>query len=63
MMEQIWIIKGKNKKFSDNELVMMIKQGLLNGKDEIATMELKKWIKIEDSIYQFYLKGDNHETI
>ena len=63
MMEQIWIIKGRNKKFSDNELVMMIKQGLLNGKDEIATMELKKWIKIEDSIYQFYLKGDNHETI
>lgn len=58
MMEQIWIIKGRNKKFSDNELVMMIKQGLLNGKDEIATMELKKWIKIEDSIYQFYLKGD-----
>lgn len=57
------MIKGKNEKYSDEELVSMIEQGVLNGDDYIGTAEMKVWIKIKDTIYQFYLKEDANETL
>lgn len=57
-MEEIWIIKGKEKRYTDAKLVELIKRGLLTGNDYIATKELNRWVKIADSIYEFYLKGE-----
>ena len=62
-MEEVWIVKGIDKKYSDEELVKLIKQGILGADDYIATKELNKWVKISDSIYQYYLKEALNETL
>ena len=62
-MNKIWRIRGVQEKFSDEELVMLIKQGSLNGDNYITTSEMKTWIKIQDSIYQYYLKEKTDETL
>lgn len=63
MTARIWKVRGREEKFTDEELVDMIRQGLLRGNDYIATNDMKVWLKIEDSIYQFYLKEKAYETI
>ncbi len=63
MNKNIWTIKGKKEKVSDKTLIEMIKNGELTGSDYIKTRELSKFVRIDDSIYEFYLKGRNDETI
>lgn len=55
-MNKIWVVKGRNVKYSDDEIIKMISCGELKGDDYIATLEINKWVKIADSIYQYYLK-------
>ena len=57
-MNKIWKIRGKEGKFTDEELIRMIKEGELSYDDYITTNEMKTWLRIRDTIYQFYLKGD-----
>ena len=45
---------------TDEELILAIKNGLLKGDDVLLSLELKEEVKIEDSIYSFYLK-EQHE--
>lgn len=54
-MNKIWRIRGKEGKYTDEELINMIKQGALYKEDYITNSDMKTWIKIEDTIYQFYL--------
>lgn len=63
MNKLIWKIRGVNEKFSDEQLVLMIKQGSISGEDFIATSDMKEWIKVKNSIYQYYLKENKNETI
>lgn len=63
MASKIWKIKGYEGTFSDEQLITLIKQGKLKGSDAVSTREIKKWIKIENSIYQYYLTGGSNETI
>lgn len=63
MNKNIWTIKGKKEKVSDKALIEMIKSGELTGSDYIKTRELSKFVRIDDSIYEFYLKGRNDEAI
>ncbi len=63
MNKNIWTIKGKKEKVSDKALIEMIKNGELTGSDYIKTRELSKFVRIDDSIYEFYLKGRNDEAI
>ena len=63
MKQQIWKIRGVKERFSDEELVEMIKQGSLSGEDYIATNDMKAWIEVKESIYQFYLKEKTNETL
>lgn len=63
MKQLIWKIRGVKEKYSDEDLVMMIKQGSLSGKDYIATNDMKEWIQVKESIYQYYLKEDTNETL
>ena len=61
-MKKIWNVKNKNS-YTDEELIEAIKHGNVNGDDLIISDMLKNYIKVSDSIYQFYLEGHNSETI
>ena len=62
-MNKIWRIKDKNEKYSDEELITMIKNGNIKKDDYIKTDDMKDYIKVEESIYQFYLEGEGNEVI
>ena len=55
----LWTIKGKKEKISDEKLIMLIKQGKLKGDDLIKNNDLKKFIPLSDTIYEFYLRSAN----
>ena len=56
---KIWRIKGFEGKFSDEEIIELIQRGELKPDYCLSTKDMKKWIKLSDSIYQFYLgKGE-----
>ena len=59
---KIWQIKDRPKSLilTDEQLIIAIKNGLLNGDDVLISVDLKDDIAIKDSIYSFYLK-DPHE--
>ena len=61
-MNKIWKIRGLEGKYTDEELITMIKNGELSGNDYISNSDMKTWMKIKDTIYQFYLGGED-ETI
>lgn len=56
-MNKIWKIQGFDKKLSDEELIEMIKNRSFLGDNKIKTNEMKKYLKIKDTIYNFYLRG------
>ncbi|MBQ6559342.1 MAG: DUF4339 domain-containing protein [Erysipelotrichaceae bacterium] len=60
---KIWKIKGYEGSFTDEELIGMISSGQVKKDFAITTKEMKKWVKVSDSIYQFYLKEDGHENL
>lgn len=57
--KMLWTIKGKKEKISDEKLIMLIKQGKLKGDDLIKNNDLKKFIPLSDTIYEFYLRSAN----
>ena len=59
MNNKIWKIKDKEELLSDKELIDLLINKVLNGNDEIKCHEMKDYIKIKDSIYQFYLEDKN----
>lgn len=59
---KIWRIKGYEGQFSDDELIELIVKGEVKSDFSVTTKEMKKWVKIKDSIYQYYLEDEN-ETI
>lgn len=56
MQAKIWKIRRTNEKLSDEELIEKIKDGSIKGDDYIATNDIKVWIQVKESIYQYYLK-------
>ncbi len=62
MNKNIWTIKGRKEKVSDEVLIKMIKNGELTKNDYIKNRDLNRFVKIDDSIYEFYLRGE-HENI
>ena len=58
-MNKIWKIRGREGRFTDEELIRMIENGEVTRDDYISTNEMKTWMKIKDTIYQFYLKRGN----
>ena len=63
MNKNIWTIKGRKEKVSDEVLIKLIKNGELTKDDYIKNRDLNRFVKIDDSIYEFYLKGDNNENL
>ena len=60
---KIWKIKSYEGSFTDEEIVDLIKRGQLKGEDALSSRDMKKWVKIKDSIYQFYLEDKENETL
>ena len=58
MDKKVWKIKGYEGKFSDEQLVSLLKSARLTGEDSITSKDLKTFIKIKNSIYAYYLKED-----
>ena len=61
-MKKTWNVKNKDS-YSDEELIEAIKNGSVKGEDFIISDTLKDYIKVSDSIYQFYLEGKVDEAI
>lgn len=60
---KIWRIKGFEGQFSDEEVIDLIRKGEIKEDYSLSTREMKKWVKLKDSIYQYYLEGNENETV
>lgn len=60
---KIWKIQGFDGVFTDEEIISLIKRGEIKPDYALSTREMKKWVKVKDSIYQYYLEDINNETI
>lgn len=63
MASKIWKIKGYEGTFSDEQIIKLIKRGKLTGEDSLCSKDIKNFIKIKDSIYQYYLGRKKDETV
>lgn len=63
MVSKVWKIKGYQGSFSDEQIIRLIKSGKLKGDDSLSSKDIKEYIKIKDSIYQYYLERLENETI
>ncbi len=52
---KIWKVRGKEERYTDEELIRAIKDGTVGPDEAVSTRDMKVWIKVKDSIYQFYL--------
>ena len=59
MENNLWYVRRQDGKkeggFTDEQLKALIDKGIVEGPDEIWTMKMKNWMKLEDSIYSFYI--------
>ena len=54
-----WEVSGKEKTYTDEELVEAIRNGEVLSADLITTKGLGAWVAVGSSIYRFYLKEDD----
>lgn len=59
---KIWRIKGFEGSFTDEEVIGLIKRGQIKKDYYLKTRDMKDWMRLKDSIYQYYLE-DKNETI
>lgn len=66
-MDKIWYYmkpdKTKYGPYSEEELVLLIKQEILTENDYIWMTDLTGWLKVGNSIYAFYLPQNVRPTI
>lgn len=56
MSDKIFKVRGRDGiKYSDEEVINLISNGDIKPSDYIATNEMGMWIRVADSIYQFYI--------
>ncbi|MBQ9425539.1 MAG: hypothetical protein IJU42_06305 [Erysipelotrichaceae bacterium] len=60
---KIWRVKGFEGTFSDEELIELIQSGELKADYAVTTKEMKRWVRLKDSIYQFYMEDKENETL
>ena len=64
LSSKVWKIKGYEGSFSDEQIISLIKSGRLTGEDALSSKDIKRYIKIKNSIYVYYLNKEEHnETI
>ena len=59
-MDKIWYYtRGDGQRYgpyTDEDLIKLIRQGILEGEDYIWTTDLDEWVQIKDTIYSIYLE-------
>ena len=60
---KVWRVKGYEGSYSDEELIELIKSKELKPDHAITTREMKKWVRLKDSIYQYYMGDKEDETV
>ena len=65
-MDKIWYYtRGDGQKYgpyTDEDLIKLIRQGILEGEDYIWTTDLDEWVQIKETIYSIYLEEDTIEA-
>ena len=65
-MDKIWYYtRGDGQiygPYTDEDLIKLIRQGILEGEDYIWTTDLDEWVQIKDTIYSIYLEEDTIEA-
>ena len=65
-MDKIWYYtRGDGQKYgpyTDEDLIKLIRQGILEGEDYIWTTDLDEWVQIKDTIYSIYLEENTIEA-
>ena len=65
-MDKIWYYtRGDGQKYgpyTDEDLIKLIRQGILEDEDYIWTTDLDEWVQIKDTIYSIYLEEDTIEA-
>lgn len=51
--------KGKEGPFTETEFIQMIENNIIGKNNLIWTFDLQNWIKLQDSVYVFYIKGED----
>ncbi|EFC05462.1 hypothetical protein HMPREF9013_1167 [Bulleidia extructa W1219] len=59
-MDKIWyylnhITKEKAGPYTDEELIKLLNQGVVDVDDYIWMKDFENWLKVEDSIYSIYI--------
>ncbi len=66
-MDKIWYYtRGDGQKYgpyTDEDLIKLIHQGILEGEDYIWTTDLDNWVMIQDTIYCVYLEEESEQKI
>ena len=60
---KVWKIKGFEGTFSDEELIALIREGQIKPEFLLKGRDMKKWIALKDSIYQYYMEEKENETL
>ncbi len=62
-MDKIWYYmkhdRSKYGPYAEEELIALLKQGLVTADDYIWMADMSAWLKVGDSIYSFYLPAEN----
>ncbi len=66
-MDKIWYYtRGDGQKYgpyTDEDLIKLIRQGILEGEDYIWTTDLDSWEMIQDTIYCIYLEEETEQNL
>ncbi|MEG0077861.1 GYF domain-containing protein [Anaerorhabdus sp.] len=57
-MDKIWYVRSTKRKggpFTEEELIRLIRQEIVNEEYEIWNPEMKGWMRLVDSVYSFYI--------
>lgn len=63
-MDKIWYVRSSKRKggpFTEEELIRLIRQEIIDEEYEIWNPEMKSWMRLIDSVYSFYIPEKDME--
>lgn len=57
-MDKIWYVRSSKRKggpFTEDELIRLIRQEIVDEEYEIWNPDMEKWMRLIDSVYSFYI--------
>ncbi|MEG1461537.1 GYF domain-containing protein [Anaerorhabdus sp.] len=63
-MDKIWYVRSSKRKggpFTEEELIRLIRQEIVDEEYEIWNPDMEKWMRLVDSVYSFYIPVKEEE--